>query len=270
MTTKNVPSDQFADLKRDIEDATRYSNSNTPFTNRVGKSIRPIPLQAQDIADNIAASEAAIGNSGFIPKGDFATGGTVEAKNETFSDGSDYWRYDGSLPFTVTAGSSPTPTGVGAWINVTDGTLRSQLAAVGSSVIIGGSEAGNLASLFVDPRDFGVVPDDGNVYTAEMQAAFDTGKTVLLPHGRVRVDDELIVKTPGQQIIGHGGGSISGDGTELVGAKSVIYVDKADSLPRYIKTRRQVKSNIAASAIKKCSISIATQVGWAFVCIIAL
>lgn len=148
MTTTNVPSDKFEDLKRDVEDATRYSNSTAPYTNRVGQQIRPIPLQAQDIADNIAASQQALANSGFIPKGDFTTGGTVDAKNEVFSDGSNYWRYDGALPFTVTAGSSPTPTGVGAWINVTDGTLRSQLAAVDSTVLVGGVEANTIVKTF--------------------------------------------------------------------------------------------------------------------------
>ena len=147
MTTTNVPSDQFDDLKRDIEDATRYSNSNNVYFNRVGKQIRPIPLQEQDVAETLAAAEQALANSGFIPNGDFATGGTVEAKNEVFSDGADYWRYDGSLPFTVTAGSSPTPTGVGAWINVTDGTLRSQLAAVDSDTLVGGTEAKKVGEL---------------------------------------------------------------------------------------------------------------------------
>lgn len=144
MTTTNVPSDQFADLKRDIEDATRYSNSTQVYINRVGKQIRPIPLQEQDVTDTLAAAEQAIANSGFVPKGDFTTGGTVEAKNEVFSDGADYWRYDGALPFTVTAGSSPTPTGVGAWLNVTDGTLRSQLADVDSTVSIAGTSAADL------------------------------------------------------------------------------------------------------------------------------
>ena len=148
MTTTNVPSDQFADLKRDIEDATRYSNNLTPFINRVGKQIRPIPLQEQDVVDTLAAAEQALANSGFIPKGDFSAGGVVEAKNEIFSDGSDYWRYDGALPFTVAAGSSPTPTGVGAWINVSDGALRSQLAAVDSTVLVGGIEAGFVNAQF--------------------------------------------------------------------------------------------------------------------------
>lgn len=159
MTTTNVPSDQFDDLKRDVEDATRYSNSETVFTNRVGKQIRPIALQAQDVADNLAAAEQALTNSGFIPKGDFTAGGTVEAKNEVFSDGTDYWRYDGALPFTVTAGSSPTPTGVGAWINVSDGTLRSQLAAVDSSVLVSGIEAKDLIDEISGAVRFGAIYD---------------------------------------------------------------------------------------------------------------
>jgi len=191
VTTTNVPSDQFDDLKRDVEDATRYSNSTSPYTNRVGQQIRPIPLQAQDIAGNLAAAEQALANSGFIPKGDFTTGGTVEAKNEVFSDGADYWRYDGALPFTVNAGSSPTPTGVGAWLNVSDGTLRSQLADPNSTVLIGGVEINDLVrnwkSVFVESFRLPAYSDSETIQAAldyidtlsysGVKLVFEQGKT---------------------------------------------------------------------------------------------
>lgn len=218
MTTTNVPSDKFEDLKRDVEDATRYSNSTAPYTNRVGQQIRPIPLQAQDIADNIAASEQALANSGFIPKGDFTTGGTAEAKNEVFSDGTDYWRYDGALPFTVTAGSSPTPTGVGAWINVTDGTLRSQLAASESTVLISGVEAVKLTNREVNVKDLGAKGDDSNDDTAAFTTNPEISKyvsdgTYLLSGASVTLDPVKlrgsgILKTNdvGEKVLSIGGG----------------------------------------------------------------
>lgn len=197
MTTTNVPSDQFDDLKRDVEDATRYSNSETVFTNRVGKQIRPIALQAQDIADNLAAAEQALANSGFIPKGDFTNGGTAEAKNEVFSDGTDYWRYDGALPFTVTAGSSPTPTGVGAWINVSDSTLRSQLAASGSSVLISGVEAAELVGRVVTPEQFG---STGVNDSAAINSALAVGLPLFLKKGKT-YDIDATLNLPDDSLI---------------------------------------------------------------------
>jgi len=58
--TTNVPSDNFEDLQRDVQDATRFVNGNTVFTNRTGKSIRPIPLVSDEIeADRVAVDNAA-------------------------------------------------------------------------------------------------------------------------------------------------------------------------------------------------------------------
>lgn len=111
-----VPSAELADFQRNVQDTDRFVNTDTEFTNRTGQTIRPLPLIAQQ-------AEEAFALIGWTPAGfDFTAGGTLTTVNQVVSDGSGYWRWDGALPKTVTAGSSPTPTGVGAWILVSFGT----------------------------------------------------------------------------------------------------------------------------------------------------
>lgn len=227
-TTTNVPSSNFEDLQRDVQDATKYSNSKTAYINRAGEVIKPIPLQAQEISANLAASEQALANSGFIPKGDFTAGGTVEAKNEIFSDGTDYWRYDGTLPFTVAAGSNPTPTGVGEWINVTDGALRSQLAADDSTSLVAGVEAGKLvkklgSSVFV--TEYGAKGDGSNDDTAACNSALDFivsqgGGELVFPKGDYLFTSSLFATLTGEpkiKIRGEKGAKLIADASFAAG-----------------------------------------------------
>lgn len=104
-----------------------------------------LEIQLQDVADLQAQFNAAIANAGYVPVGTFAAGCTVSQANGVVSDGSTYWRWDGALPKTVTAGSSPLPVGVGGWFLVSDGGLRGDLAATNSTVLVGGVEANELA-----------------------------------------------------------------------------------------------------------------------------
>ena len=84
----------------------RFANSgDLTVTSRVG-------LSQDSIAGIQAKANAALndlGDSfGFIIQGDFATGFTIEARNQVgqATDGT-IWRYTGSLPFTVPAGTVP-------------------------------------------------------------------------------------------------------------------------------------------------------------------
>jgi len=77
-----------------------------------------------DIADLQTQFENAVAFAGYIPSGTFAAGATLNQPNQILSDGSAYWRWDGAFQKVVTAGSSPTPTGVGGWIIVSDVPLR--------------------------------------------------------------------------------------------------------------------------------------------------
>jgi len=98
-------------------------------------------IQLQDVAELQAQFDAAVLNAGYIPSGTFAAGATLTQANQVLSDGSSYWRWDGGFPKVVTAGSEPTPTGVGNWIVLSDFALRGDLADAESTVLIAGVQA---------------------------------------------------------------------------------------------------------------------------------
>lgn len=133
-------------------------------------------IQLQDVADLQAQFDNALANAGYIPVGTFTAGCTVSQSNGVVSDGTSYWRWDGALPKTVTAGSSPTPTGVGNWILVSDGALKNDLAAANSTVLVGGVEAGNLADrakVYTSLEDYSGTP------LQKLQAAYNSGATYI-------------------------------------------------------------------------------------------
>lgn len=106
------------------------------------------PVQVVQLQDVVALQEQfdnAVSNAGYIQIGTFAAGCTVNQVNGVVSDGSSFWRWDGALPKTVTAGSAPTPAGVGNWVLISDGGLRSDLAATNSTVSVAGVDAEDLA-----------------------------------------------------------------------------------------------------------------------------
>jgi len=102
-------------------------------------------IQLQDVAELQAQFDAAVLNAGYIPSGTFSAGATLTQANQVLSDGSSYWRWDGSFPKVVTAGSEPTPVGVGQWFLISDYALRNELADDDSTVLVGGVEAGEIA-----------------------------------------------------------------------------------------------------------------------------
>lgn len=134
-TTTNVPSSNFEDLQRDVQDATKFSNATGTYTNRVGKTIRPIPLVSDEIegnADSVeakansakdaielnsnsvsgAASQAintdipnAINSLGLqYPPITYTAGLTLDSYTKTYEQGGSIYLWGGSLG-TVTSGS---------------------------------------------------------------------------------------------------------------------------------------------------------------------
>jgi hypothetical protein len=87
-------------------------------------------------------AQQAISQFGWIPVESFQAGATITLPNQILKDTStgEYYRWDGSLPKVVPAGSTPSSTGgtgVGAWISVGDSALRSMLAANDGEKLIG-------------------------------------------------------------------------------------------------------------------------------------
>lgn len=145
-----------------------------------------LEIQLQDVAALQAQFDGALANAGYIPVGTFSAGCTVSQSNGVVSDGSAYWRWDGALPKTVTAGSSPLPVGVGGWFLISDGGLRGDLAGASSTVLVGGIEAKDIARKYAE---FPTVGDEDIVtlgFTAALQKALDdapSNGTVFIPAG---------------------------------------------------------------------------------------
>jgi len=120
-----------------------------------------LEIQLQDIAALQAQFDAALANAGYIPVGTFAAGCTVSQSNGVVSDGSSFWRWDGALPKTVTAGSAPTPTGVGSWVLVSDGGFRAELAADDSEELVSGEKALHIVSAAIGVSHIKLLPVTG-------------------------------------------------------------------------------------------------------------
>ncbi|QWR92263.1 hypothetical protein G4U59_04490 [Cronobacter sakazakii] len=79
-------------------------------------------------------AQQAIAEFGWIPVGTFHAGATLTLPNQLLKDTTDgeYYRWDGTFPKTVPAGSTPSSSGgvgTGAWLSVGDATVRQWVKA---------------------------------------------------------------------------------------------------------------------------------------------
>lgn len=91
-------------------------------------------------------AQQAIAQYGWIPVGTFQDGNTLTLPNQILKDETDgeYYRWDGILPKTVAAGSTPSTSGgigVDAWISVGDSSLRYALSQKDGLKLIGGCDS---------------------------------------------------------------------------------------------------------------------------------
>lgn len=107
--------------------------------------------QASTEAQNALASIIAMSVYGYTPVGSFERGGTIDLRNQVLQYGSGmsltHWRWEGALPKVVTAGSTPAGTGgigQGAWVDVTDATLRGQLGKTTGAALVMTNSGNNL------------------------------------------------------------------------------------------------------------------------------
>lgn len=127
-TNLPVPSESPRDLKFNAGKIDEFVTSlvNT-YTDRFGNehyTIEGLRWLAQQ----------AIAQYGWIPFGTFQDGATLTLPNQILKDevSGEYYRWDGSLPKDVPAGSTPDTAGgvgVGAWLSVGDSTLKAMLAS---------------------------------------------------------------------------------------------------------------------------------------------
>ncbi|QZI79809.1 hypothetical protein 101220B2_002 [Escherichia phage vB_EcoP-101120B2] len=111
--------DQTVDLAKEYADAAGSSAGNAK--------------DSEDEARRIAASIREAGLIGYITRRSFEKGYNVTTWSEVllWEEDGDYYRWDGTLPKNVPAGSTPETSGgigLGAWVSVGDAALRSQIS----------------------------------------------------------------------------------------------------------------------------------------------
>lgn len=118
--------------------------------------------------------------AGYIPMDSFQQGAEITKRNEILRDETtgEYYRWDGDLPKTVPAGSTPESAGgvgMGAWVSVGDASIRTVLREPSGASMIGVQPGGNLQQIinYVTPEQFGAVADGITDCSSSIQAAID-------------------------------------------------------------------------------------------------
>ena len=111
--------DQTVDLAKEYADAAWSSAGNAK--------------DSEDEARRIAETIRAANLVGYVTRRSFERGFNVTTWNEAllWEEDGDYYRWDGTLPKNVPAGSTPETSGgigLGAWVSVGDATLRNQIS----------------------------------------------------------------------------------------------------------------------------------------------
>lgn len=125
-TNKPIPSEDPRDLKFNAGKIDEVVTSDAHhYTDRFG-------VRRWTIAGFQYTAEEAIRNYGYITMDSFEEGATLTLPNQVLRHEAtgEYYRFDGDLPKTVPAGSTPETSGgvgLGAWVGVGDASLRTQL-----------------------------------------------------------------------------------------------------------------------------------------------
>ncbi|ELY6216491.1 hypothetical protein SNQ30_002057 [Cronobacter sakazakii] len=170
-TNNPVPSESPRDLKFNAGKIDEFVTSLvTTYVDRFGNEHYTIEGLSQLARQVIAAF-------GWIPVNSFQAGATITLPNQILKDTSsnEYYRWDGSLPKVVPAGSTPESTGgtgVGGWISVGDSALRSMLASISGAAMIGTNHRGTLAA------DLNAIDRRPDGYSGGISAVLATGADV--------------------------------------------------------------------------------------------
>lgn len=199
MSCEDIPS--LLDLqkvKKHAEDFGRLMGTGTgTSTNGVTGEIRPTYNAVinemnsefdQQILEQQSEFNQHISGMAFTRVGTFSSGGTLDDTREVLLwdviDGGNGHEYGwtGSFPKVVPPGSSPLTTGgfgSGAWVDRSDVTLRSELAAAAGASLIGIYQSNILKEIaFVSPEMYGAAPSKSPTDTACVLAAFSAAQSL--------------------------------------------------------------------------------------------
>lgn len=183
--------DQTVDLAKEYADAAGSSAGNAK--------------DSEDEARRIAESIKEAGRIGYITRRSFEKGFNVTTWNEVLllEEDGEYYRWDGTLPKNVPAGSTPESSGgigLGAWVSVGDASLRTNLSSSNGAGMIGHSydneyPEGTIGNIInkrehIKVSDFGVsgVSNETEKLRAAHAKANDLGIPVLYDVTEVTVD----------------------------------------------------------------------------------
>lgn len=162
-------------------------------TVELAKTYADSALISRNEADEILQQIKDVGAFGYTPVGSFELGANVELFSQSVQYGSGapvtFWRWDGVLPKVVEPNSTPESSGgigEGKWIDVTDSTLRGQLAGPDGYTLIPSIQTQRWRDAG-DIRGWGCKCDGVTDDTSNFQNAINdnklTGKPCRVPEG---------------------------------------------------------------------------------------
>ena len=212
-TNKPIPSEDPRDLKFNAGKIDEVVTSESHYyTDRFG-------VRRWTIAGFQYTAEEAIRNYGYITMDSFEDGSTLTLPNQVlrYEATGEYYRWDGDLPKTVPAGSTPATTGgvgLGAWVSVGDASLRQQLSSKLGSLMVGFSRVDDVPRTVGDKlkdvptaNDY-MLPSETNLTLAINRAAADGVKSLFVTSDRSYNISSIVELPDDFELLGYGRPSV--------------------------------------------------------------
>lgn len=205
-------------------------------------------------------AQQAIASFGWIPVGTFQDGAILSLPNQILKDEAygEYYRWDGTLPKTVPAGSTPASTGgvgVGAWVSVGDSSLRGMLtnSDFGDALIAVKQPYDNTVSRTQHQKNSDSIsildfkeasdPDWTLAFNRASLVSAQQGKVIFVPAGEYIITDSILLYDADDvyddQYYRPTGSKFIGEGSNTVIIKVTISTQDINSV-FYAKGKRNI------------------------------